>query len=353
MSETGKIIFDTASRIFEDLSTAEVINAAENGQWPEALWQAIVESGLTLTWISEEAGGVGADMLDGFAVLKAAGGAAVPVPLAETMMAGWLQAKAGLPVGSEPMSVVIGGLHWDGEVLNGSVTGIPHGRNVKNLVVILDSEEGAIALCCKAGDVAVRPVAGLSGEPWDTLEFKGVKPDQLGALQDGVDEAAAQALGALIRCAQASGAMAQALELTIQYSMERVQFGRPLAKFQALQHSIAAFAGQVAAINAATDSAAETLARNNRVDNDTWVEIAAAKTRLEEAVNEGAAVAHQVHGAMGFTYEHQLHHLTRRLWSWRDEYGSDAVWSVRLGDEVLKWGAEALWPKITAVSNPR
>ena len=353
MSETGKIIFDTASRIFTDLSTAEVINAAENGEWPQALWQAIVESGLTLTWIAEAAGGVGADMLDGFAVLKAAGAAAVPVPLAETMMAGWLLDKADLPVDSEPMSVVIGGLNWDGEVLTGTVTGIPHGRNASNLVVILNGQEGAKAFSCKLDELAVTPVAALSGEPWDTLEFKGVRPVQVGVLREGVDEAAAQALGALIRCAQASGAMAQALELTIQYSMERVQFGRPLAKFQALQHAIAAFAGQVAAINAATDAAAETLARNNCVDNDTWVEIAAAKTRLEEAVNEGAAVAHQVHGAMGFTYEHQLHHLTRRLWSWRDQYGSDALWAVRLGDEVLKWGAEALWPKITAVSNPR
>ena len=275
MSETGKIIFDTASRIFDDLSTAEVINAAENGEWPEALWQAIVESGLTLTWIPEDAGGVGADMADGFAVLKAAGGAALPVPLAETMMAGWLLAKADLPVETEPMSVVIGGLNWDGEALNGSVTGVPHGRNAKYLVVIVDGDSGAKALYCKADAVSVTPVVALSGEPWDTLEFKDVKPLKVGALRDGLNEAAGQALGALIRCAQASGAMAQALELTIQYSMERVQFGRPLAKFQALQHSIAAFAGQVAAINAATDSAAETLARNNCVDNDAWVEIAA------------------------------------------------------------------------------
>ena len=95
MTDSDNIIFDTASRIFDDLSTAEVINDAEAGTWPEALWQAISESGLNLTWVPEDNGGIGATLLDGFAVLKAAGGAAVPVPLAESLFAGWLLAQAG------------------------------------------------------------------------------------------------------------------------------------------------------------------------------------------------------------------------------------------------------------------
>jgi alkylation response protein AidB-like acyl-CoA dehydrogenase len=160
-------------------------------------------------------------------------------------------------------------------------------------------------------------------------------------------------MGALIRCVQAAGALSTALELTIEYSMERVQFGRAIGKFQALQHSIAAFAGEVAAINAAADAAAEVVARAPSIDHEAWIEIATAKTRLEEAVNNGAAVAHQVHGAMGFTYEHRLHHLTRRLWSWRDEFGSDVIWARRLGEEVLSWGADELWPRITAVTDAR
>jgi len=152
---------------------------------------------------------------------------------------------------------------------------------------------------------------------------------------------------------QAAGALSAALELTIEYSMERVQFGRAIGKFQALQHSIAAFAGDVAAMNAAADAAAEAVARAPSIDHEAWIEIATAKTRLEEAVNNGAAVAHQVHGAMGFTYEHSLHHVTRRLWSWRDEFGNDVVWARRLGEEVLSWGADELWPRITAVTDTR
>ena len=69
-----------------------------------------------------------------------------------------------------------------------------------------------------------------------------------------------------------------------------------------------------------------------------------------EAAGTGAAIAHQVHGAMGFTYEHSLHHATRRLWSWREEFGNEAVWAARLGRMVAERGADGLWPFITARS---
>ena len=376
MSETDNIIFDTATRIFEDLSTPEVINAAEEGEWPQALWQAIEESGLTLTWIPEANGGVGASMLDGFAVIKAAGGSALPVPLAETLMAGWLLAKGGLEVGVEPMTVALldnegarngeanndeannEGLSWDGTSLSGTALSVPHARNVKRIVVVVDTGDKSQVLefaldQLETDQLELSPHVNLAGEPWDSLIFNKAVPTRIADLEKDTDASSVEALGALVRCVQAAGAMSTALELTVQYSMERVQFGRPIAKFQALQHSVAAFAGQVAAINAAADSAAEAVAFGNVIDHAAWIEIATAKTRLEEAVNTGAAIAHQVHGAMGFTYEHRLHHLTRRLWSWRDEYGSDAVWSIRLGEEVLKWGAAGLWPSITSVTDPR
>ena len=59
-------------------------------------------------------------------------------------------------------------------------------------------------------------------------------------------------------------------------------------------------------------------------------------------------MALQVHGAIGFTHEHRLHHLTRRLWSWRDEFGVESEWSIELGRRVAAQGAEAFWPSLTA-----
>lgn len=347
------IIFETAQRIFTDLSTPETINAAEAGEWPLALWQAVEESGLTLTWVPETSGGVGATMLDGFAVIKAAGSAALPVPVAETLTAGWLLAKGGLPVSSDPMTVARGDLKFADGVLNGVAVAVPHARNAKYLVVIVDGPQQSVVLQVAVADCTVVPQASLAGEPLDKVVFAGVKPLAIGEIGDSTNAASVEALGALVRCVQAGGALEAVLDLTIQYASERVQFGRAIGKFQAIQHCIADLAGEVAALNAAADSAAEAVARYNLIDADAWVEIAAAKIRLEQAVNNGAAIAHQVHGAMGFTYEHRLHHLTRRLWSWRDEFGSDTVWAQRLGAQVLEWGAEQLWPRITAVSDAR
>jgi acyl-CoA dehydrogenase len=75
--------------------------------------------------------------------------------------------------------------------------------------------------------------------------------------------------------------------------------------------------------------------------------VAVAKARVGEAAGKGAEIAHQVHGAMGFTREHNLHYCTRRLWSWRDEFGNETLWQARLGREVARQGADALWPMLT------
>ena len=76
--------------------------------------------------------------------------------------------------------------------------------------------------------------------------------------------------------------------------------------------------------------------------------MAIAKLRVGDAAGTGAAIAHQVHGAMGFTYEHTLHHSTRRLWGWREEFGNETLWAERLGRMVAAAGADALWPFVTA-----
>jgi len=75
--------------------------------------------------------------------------------------------------------------------------------------------------------------------------------------------------------------------------------------------------------------------------------IAVAKSRCGEAAGKVAEIAHQVHGAIGFTHEHRLHHLTRRLWSWRDEFGVESDWSIELGRLAAAKGADGLWPLLT------
>jgi alkylation response protein AidB-like acyl-CoA dehydrogenase len=132
------------------------------------------------------------------------------------------------------------------------------------------------------------------------------------------------------------------LALTVAYAGERSQFGKPIGRFQAVQQSLAEMAGHVAAGAAAAGGAAEAFAGADLLP------IAAAKVRTGEAAGRAAAIAHQVHGAIGFTQEHILHRFTGRLWSWRDEFGDEAEWSLALGTQAVEAGPDGLWPLVTA-----
>ena len=108
-------------------------------------------------------------------------------------------------------------------------------------------------------------------------------------------------------------------------------------------------AGEVAAATAVANGAMLAACEHGFVDQRAFQAIASAKVRCGEAANRGAAIAHQVHGAMGFTQEHRLHQFTRRLWSWRDEFGQESEWAIRLGRMVAAAGADKLWPSLTAL----
>jgi acyl-CoA dehydrogenase len=143
-----------------------------------------------------------------------------------------------------------------------------------------------------------------------------------------------------------AGALRAVTAMTTQYAQERKQFGRAIGKFQAIQQNLAVLASQSASASAAADMAAEAVAD--------WgpgltLAVAAAKVRCGEAAGQAAALAHQIHGAIGFTQEYRLHHYTRRLLAWRNEYGRESEWARLLGSHLIAAGAEGLWPAITAI----
>jgi acyl-CoA dehydrogenase len=343
---TDNIIVDTATRIFQDLCEAANVNDAEKGVWPKALWDALEESGLTVAWVPEDLGGAGATMADGFAVLRAAGRFAAPVPLAETLMAGWLLARAGIAVPGGPLTIAP--IHADGHItlgadgrLNGRARRVPFARYAGHIAVLAHrGNERMMALVSTAG-LPISQDKSLAGEPRDAVSFDGAIPET--AKPADIDEDMIQRFGAAVRLQQMAGALEKILDQSVQWALDRSQFGRPIAKFQAVQHNLATLAGEVAAAGAAADLAAEACAGQEIGIAD----VAIAKVRAGEAAGAGAAIAHQVHGAMGFTYEHSLHHATRRLWAWREEFGNEAVWAQRLGRMVAAAGADQLWPFIT------
>jgi acyl-CoA dehydrogenase len=203
--------------------------------------------------------------------------------------------------------------------------------------------DGSLLALVDASGLPTSDAVNLAGEPRGSLVLDGVPAT--GAVLTEEQTQRVQARYALTRAVQLAAALEQILAWTVQYAGERQQFGRPLGKFQAIQMELAEMAGEVTAVTALTDAAVQALDRGE----NPVLAAAAAKVRAGAAVEVVARRAHQVHGAIGFTQEYRLHHLTRRCWSWRDEAGSELVWSRVLGAGLLAGGPDGLWPALTRV----
>jgi acyl-CoA dehydrogenase len=150
------------------------------------------------------------------------------------------------------------------------------------------------------------------------------------------------------RSLQIAGALESMLDISVRYSNERVAFEKKISKFQAVQHNLARLAGEVSAAMTAAHSAADAIARGGAFDDTIFLEATAAKIRSAEAAEAGAAIAHQVHGAIGFTNEHILHRYTLRMLAWRDDFGNESHWAVALGNRIAAGGADEFWPLVAA-----
>ncbi|MBS0639567.1 MAG: acyl-CoA/acyl-ACP dehydrogenase [Proteobacteria bacterium] len=351
-----RMLLESMNRLFEDKSIKQVIDAAETGVFASDLWQAVAETGVPLAALPESAGGADAEWSDLFAVLRVAGRFSAPIPLAETMLAGWVAAAAGLEPSDGPMTVgpVRAGdkltLVRDGNAwrLSGTASRLPYASHVAKTVLVVDGPDGEMAVALDGtGEAQITSGKNIANEARDTLTFDNVRiaADAAGTLGGGVSRAALYRRGALARATMMSGALERALDLGVTYAQERVQFGRPISKFQAVQHNLAVLASQTAAAVAAANFGIDALGKD--ADRETLL-IAVAKTRVGEAATLACELAHQVHGAIGFTKEYSLQLSTRRLWSWREEFGSDPEWAVQVGKAVCANGAGNLWAMLTA-----
>ncbi|MDP6953989.1 MAG: acyl-CoA dehydrogenase [Alphaproteobacteria bacterium] len=347
MSEADDIVTETATRIFRDLADPQTINAASDGSWRAPLWSTLEESGLTKAWLDDEHGGAGGSLTDGFAILRVAGAHAVCVPLAETLLAAWLLGRAGLtaPDGAMTVAPETVALNANGH-LDGSARTVPFASEAEHIVVLTQDGETAVAALVALADCAVAEGANLAGEPRDVMTFADVAPLAMAPSSASLDDL--MLIGAAVRAAQMTGALETVLDIAVTYAGERVAFGRPISRFQAVQHELAKLAGETAAAIAASGAAAMAISESAAFDERLFFEIASAKVRVGEAARDGAAIAHQVHGAIGFTEEHVLQRFSRRMLAWRDDFGSESIWAARLGSMVARAGADALWPTITA-----
>jgi acyl-CoA dehydrogenase len=353
VSESETIVADTAARIFADLADPQTINRARDESWKAALWQTLTDAGLTLAWVPEQHGGSGASLGEGFEVLGVAGRFAAPVPLAETLLAGWLLAQAGISSPTGPMTVAPARprdrLVLEGAgTLSGRLRAIPFARDAAHLAVIAQHEASTVIALVDAKACRIADGRNLAGDASNEVICESVAPITIVPAPAGFDQDSLMLMGAVTRSIAMAGALESILALTLRYANERVAFERPIGKFQAVQHNLARLAGEVAAALTASGSAAEAIAQAERFDEAVFLEGAAAKIRAAEAAEEGAAIAHQVHGAIGFTQEHILHRFTLRLLAWRDDFGDESNWAAALGNFVAARGADAFWPLVAS-----
>ena len=273
------ILIETAERLFGDIITPQVLAAAEQGDFPRAAWDALAEAGLHLGLLPESAGGFGVPADEALGLLRVAGRHALPLPLAETMLACWLLSSAGIPVPEGPLTIAPGtgltlsrdGAKWH---IAGSARGVAWGRDAEALVVLADVD-GHPHIALLSGGYSIEERLNIAREPRNTLVIDAV-PDAVAPSPIGAPDL--RAAGAVTRTLMIAGAMERITAMTTQYALDRSQFGRPIGRFQAVQHSLATLAAQTAAALAAAGIAAESLLPTLRLPA-----IAAAKARAAEA----------------------------------------------------------------------
>ncbi|WPK11554.1 acyl-CoA dehydrogenase family protein [Lysinibacillus louembei] len=328
MSEMLEIVSDVFEKMCKDFVTKETVDLLEEGQWASALWQQLEDNELLKVAVTEQHGGANGDIADLLALYQLVGYYSVPAPVLEHTLANFILEAVGLTPYSTVTTILFDEQY---DKADGTMHHVPWARVAQQLVLVAKKQLMVIDL----SQATITQATNLAAEPRDTVSFQ-----QAGIIaQVALSKQQLQQLisySTAAKLAAMSGALDKAFQLTVRYSKEREQFGRPIHRFQLIQQHIAILAGEAAIATAAIENIAHGMERS---------EIAFASIRLDEASKIVATSAHQVHAAIGVTYEHSLQHYTRRLWAWRDEGFTAHYWQNQLAQELLQ--IEDLWAWMT------
>lgn len=313
MSEFQPMFVDVLTKLYKQHVTKDTIDALEKQQWQNDLWQQLVAHELHNVG-QHEAG----DFSDVCALHRVSGYFAAPVPFIEHTLA-----CSVLTYMERPMEQATYTIAMDAQV--------PWGRVADYVVVV----KRHALMVYKTSTLTLQHGQNMAAEPRDRAHF----PTDPCALYEISETQYARICAMMTQSAlcKITGAVERAVALSVQFSREREQFGRPIHRFQLIQQHIAKLAGEEAILQAACDA----MQVNDRLA------IGAARIRADEAIQLVTASAHQVHAAIGVTHEHALHHVTRRLWAWRDEGWTARDWKAMLANDMLHDEA-SLWDLLTA-----
>lgn len=339
MSEIKEYIYDSASKFLKKQSTQALLEKGQMGLFDDELWASVNDMGLTGVNISEVYGGVGGDYEDGFTVIKLVGQYPIPLPLTETLISKWILSQYGIKIThDQPLSFYFNEQnplevreHNGNYILNGEALNVPWGRVAKEIVALAKCQNQWIMVLVPVNESKIHEKVNLAGEPRDSLFFHGVNIEDsaIKIIKDCESKKKVEQLYALAKAAMLTGISERVVQECLFYASERKQFGRNLFRFQAVQQHISFLVGETAACLAAVNNAVEMLQGGNDA-----LSIMLTKIKVSAVAGDIAMTAHQLHGAIGMTYEHTLHHLTKRLWSWRDEGGNERYWQGELSTYI-------------------
>jgi len=339
------LLVETVGRLLGAAASFEAVEQAEADGWCAPAWDALAEAGFPWIAVPESAGGSGGTLTDALAVVRVVGAHAAPVPVAETgVLAGWLAVAAGLALPDGPATVVPGDviLRIEGGRLRGEAV-VAWAARASRVLALVDGPDGLSVVSAAPAVLDVTRRTNLAGEPRDLVRFDVAVSDvELAPAPADLDRDQLLRRGALTRIVLSAGALEAMSQLSVDYTHQRRQFGRPVAAFQAVQQHLVTAAQCAVRASMAADLATRAVAAG-----DGAFEVAAARVVVDEAAVLGTRAAHQAHGAMGVTREYPLHHLSRRLWAWRHEHGPAARWRRQLGAQVVAGGADVLFPTLT------
>lgn len=299
------------------------------------LWSALDEAGLSRLTEDAETGGSGASWREAAVVLSSGAEYLAAVPLAESdLLAGFLLDTAGLPRDGVVRTAAV--LDSDGVAV-----AVPWASQVDRIVVAYQAEGGWRVADAPVSQVRVERGANVAFEPRDRVSVDVSTLDGQ-PIDDGAIEVF-HLRGALARSIATCGAMERILRICVAHTTSRVQFGRPLAKFQAVQAMVSAIATETALARAAAEHAVAVAEKEDWQGPRVQFAVATAKSTSAHAATLVARKAHQSLGAIGFTMEHELHRYTNRILAWRSEFGSVRYWDDVLTDAAVAAGGAGLW----------
>lgn len=345
-----EMVQESLARILDDHAAAQG-TASETPAAATKLLSSVEEAGMLDVLAGWDGESAPLEWREGAALFMLLGEKCADGPIAESILARALVSAAG----GEPIPALtvaasasrhLEVAEVDGRtVLTGTVQ-VPWSTIATGVVVPVSTSSGWKIAVIDRSLATSAATAGRDsrGEPRGAWALEAASPAQW---LDWKTSADARWPGAAMRSAQIAGAMRAALALSMQYASDRVQFARPISKNQAIQHNLALMAEHAAL----TGTAARLAWVDGGPAASAW-RVASAKALASDLAGEVAAIAHAVHGAIGFTSDYSLQRLTRRLWQWRSEDGGAATWHAVVGQLAAEHAAkrsrptEGLWQRI-------